>query len=301
MNETDHGDRPGRPGETADPLGRRQFLRGLAGAGALAGAGGLLAACSSGSPAPAANSPAATAARKRGGALKVGLTGGSGTDTLDPHKGLTYLDTARAQGLYQPLLQLNTKAQTEFVLAEEISPHGSTSKWVIRLRPGITFHDGKPLTANDVIFTLKRIISGPLTGATPLGPVDVKGLKALDKRTVLVPMTSPYGSFLDQLAYWYYLYVVPAGFNPKQPNGTGPFKYQSFTPGQRSVFVRNPNYWKPGLPYVDSVTIIDFSDSTSLQNALVTGVIHGAGALEGAQIAALKSTGGVRTDRKSVV
>src|SRR6266576_2291864 len=295
MNETDHADRPGRPGEPVDPLGRRQFLRGLAGAGALAGAGGLLAACSSGSPAPAASSPAATAAKKRGGALKVGLTGGSGSDTLDPHKGLTYLDTARAQSLYQPLLQLNTRAQSEFVLAEEISPHGSTSQWVIRLRPGITFHDGKPLTADDVIFTLNRIITGKLTGSTPLGPIDVKGLKKLDKLTVQVPMTSPYGSFTDQLAYWYYLYIVPVGFDPKKPNGTGPFKYQSFTPGQRSVFVRNMNYWRSGLPYVDTLTIIDFSDSASLQNALVGGVIHGAGALEGPQLAALASNGSVRT------
>jgi len=227
--------------------------------------------------------------------LKVGLTGGSGSDTLDPHKGLTYLDTARAQSLYQPLLQLNTRAQTEFVLAEEVSPHGSTSEWVIRVRQGVTFHDGKPLTADDVIFTLNRILSQKLTGSTPLGPIDVKGLKKLDSRTVLVPMTSPYGSFVDQLSYWYYLYVVPVGFNPKRPIGTGPFKYQSFTPGQRSVFVKNPNYWKPGLPYVDSVTIIDFSDSASLQNALVTGVIHGAGALEGPQIAALKSNGSVQT------
>jgi peptide/nickel transport system substrate-binding protein len=295
MNTNDHGARADEPGIRTDPLDRRQFLRGLAGTGALAGAGGLLAACSSGSSTPAASSPTATSARKRGGSLKVGLTGGSGSDTLDPHKGLTYLDTARAQSLYQPLLQLNTRAQTEFVLAEEISPRGSTSQWVIRLRPGITFHDGKPLTADDVIFTLSRIKNQKLTGSTPLGPVDVKGLKKLDKHTVLVPMTSPYGSFLDQLAYWYYLYVVPVGFNPSKPNGTGAFKYQSFTPGQRSVFVRNPNYWKPGLPYVDTLTIIDFSDSASLQNALVTGVIHGAGALEGAQIAALKSTGGVRT------
>jgi peptide/nickel transport system substrate-binding protein len=295
MNTNDHGARADEPGIRTDPLGRRQFLRGLAGTGALAGAGGLLAACSSSSSTPAASSPTATSARKKGGSLKVGLTGGSGSDTLDPHKGLTYLDTARAQSLYQPLLQLNTRAQTEFVLAEEISPRGSTSQWVIRLRPGITFHDGKPLTADDVIFTLSRIKNQKLTGSTPLGPVDVKGLKKLDKLTVLVPMTSPYGSFLDQLAYWYYLYVVPAGFNPSKPNGTGAFKYQSFTPGQRSVFVRNPNYWKPGLPYVDTLTIIDFSDSASLQNALVTGVIHGAGALEGPQIAALKSTGGVRT------
>jgi peptide/nickel transport system substrate-binding protein len=297
MVDREHDDRPDRTFEPRDPLGRRQFLRGLAVTGALAGSGGFLAACSSGGSTGGGTSPSpsATGAPRGGGNLKVGLTGGSGSDTLDPHKGLTYLDTARAQSLYQPLIQLDTQAQTEFVLADEISPHGSTSQWVIRLRPGITFHDGKPLTADDVIFTLTRIITGKLTGATPLGPIDVKGLKALDKRTVLVPMTSPYGSFLDQLAYWYYLYVVPVGFDPKNPNGTGPFKYQSFTPGQRSVFTKNPSYWKAGLPLVDTVTIIDFSDSASLQNALATGVIHGAGALEGPQITALKSTSGVQT------
>src|SRR5712691_1364160 len=297
MKDFETRDGSARNWEQRDPLGRRQFLRGVAATGALAGAGGLMAGCSSSgsSGSPAAGASSASTAPRRGGNLKVGLTGGSGTDTLDPHKGLTYLDTARAQALYQPLLQLNTKAQTEFVLAEEISPHGSTSQWVIRLRPGITFHDGKPLVAADVIFTLTRVINQKLTGATPLGPVDVKGLKALDKHTVLVPMTSPYGSFLDQLAYWYYLYIVPAGFNPQQPNGTGPFKYQSFTPGQRSVFTRNSNYWKTGLPYADTLTIIDFSDSASLQNALETGVIHGAGALEGPQIAALRNTSGVHT------
>src|SRR6266702_4150937 len=297
MNDIERRARSDGTRDLPDPPGRRQFLQGLAAAGALTGAGGLLSACSSGgsgSPGPSA-SPSATGAPRRGGSLKVGLTGGSGSDTLDPHKGLTYLDTARAQALYQPLLQLNTKAQTEFVLAEEISPHGSTSEWVIRLRPGVTFHDGKPLTAADVIFTLRRILTQKLTGSTPLGPVDVKGLKALDKHTVLVPMTSPYGSFLDQLSYWYYLYVVPVGFDPKQPVGTGPFKYRSFTPGQRSVFVRNGSYWKSGLPHVDTLTIIDFSDSASLQNALATGVIHGAGALEGPQITALKSSPGVQT------
>jgi peptide/nickel transport system substrate-binding protein len=297
MEDIESRDGSAQTWEQRDRLGRRQFLRGVVATGALAGSGGLLSACSSGSAgSPGASaSPSTNGAPRRGGNLKVGLTGGSGTDTLDPHKGLTYLDTARAQALYQPLLQLNTKAQTEFVLAEEISPRGSTSEWVIRLRPGITFHDGQPLTADDVIFTLRRIITGKLTGATPLGPIDVKGLKALDKRTVKVPMTSPYGSFLDQLAYWYYLYVVPVGFDPKKPNGTGPFKYQSFTPGQRSVFVRNDSYWRSGVPYIDSLTIIDFSDSASLQNALVTGVVHGAGALEGPQITALKSSPGVKT------
>src|SRR5215475_698970 len=297
MPEREYDDRLNKDSVQPDPLGRRQFLRGLAATGALAGSGGFLAACSSGgggSPGPS-SSPTGNGAPRRGGNLKVGLTGGSGSDTLDPHMGLTYLDTARAQSLYQPLLQLNTQAQAEFVLAEDISPHGSASEWIITLRKGITFHDGKPLTADDVIFTLRRIITGKLTGSNSLGAIDVKNLKALDKHTVKVPMTTPYGSFLDQLAFWYYLYVVPVGFDPKKPNGTGAFRYKSFTPGQNSVFTRNPDYWKAGLPYVDTLTIIDFSDSASLQNALTTGVVHGAGALEGPQITALKATSGIRT------
>ncbi len=296
-----------RPDETAPrdarlgggAVGRRQFLRGVAATGVGVGAGGLLAAC--GSSGSTSGTPPASTGRKPGGNLKVGLSGSSGADTLDPHAGLTYLDTARAQALYQPLVQLSQAAQNEYVLAEEITPNNSTSEWIIRLRSGVTFHDGKPLTADDVIYTFRRIKTGnkgaSFSGGDSLGPMDLNGLKALDTHTVRVPFTSPYGSFLNQLAYWYYLYIIPDGFNPaaQKPNGTGPFAYQSFTPEQRSVFTRNKNYWKPGRPYVDTLTIIDFSDNTSLQNALTTGVIQGAGAFDGAELTALTATSGVKT------
>jgi peptide/nickel transport system substrate-binding protein len=254
--------------------------------------GAILAACGAGGTStPAAAKP------RQGGTLRAGLTGGSSSDTLDPHMGLTYLDTARANQIYQPLLKLNAAAQTELELAEEISPHGSTSEWIIRLRSGITFHDGKPLTADDVIFTLQRILNpkAPLSGATSLGPVDLKNLSKMDNLTVVVPMTSPFGSFIDQLSYWYYLYIVPVGFDPKVPNGTGPFKYQSFTAGQQSTFVKNTNYWKPGLPYLDTVVITDFADSASLQNALVANQIDAAGGLEGAQLKVLGTNPSIKT------
>jgi peptide/nickel transport system substrate-binding protein len=253
--------------------------------------GALLAACGTTTTSTAAPTP------KKGGTLRAGLSGGSSSDTLDPHMGLTYLDTARAQQIYQPLLQLNAAAQTEMVLAEEITPNGSTSEWTIKLRKGITFHDGKPLTADDVIFTFQRILNpkSPLTGATPLGPVDLPNLKKVDDLTVKVPMTSPFGSFLDQLSYWYYLYIVPVGFDPAKPNGTGPFKYQSFSAGQQSTYVRNPNYWKSGLPYLDAVNIIDFADNASLQNALVADQVDAAGALEGAQLKVLATNAKVKT------
>src|SRR5690348_2651292 len=109
-------------------LGRRQFLRGIAATGAVAGAGGLLAACG-GSSTSSSKTPAPVVGGKSGGNLKVGLSGSSGTDTLDCHAGLTYLDTARAQALYQPLVQLNSQAQSEYVLAEEITPNKTTSEW----------------------------------------------------------------------------------------------------------------------------------------------------------------------------
>jgi len=273
--------------------GRREFLRGIAVTGVVATSGGLLAACSS-SPKSTTTNVNATKPR-RGGNLKVGLAGGSTSDTLDPHKGLTYLDTGRFEALYQPLAKLNKNAEVEYVLAESITPNGSLTEWTIRLRPGVTFHSGKELTAADVVYTIHRIVSNSFSGTLFFGPVDLKGVKALDKLTVKVPMTSPFGSFVDQLAGgWYYLYVVPAGFNGKTFDGTGPFAYQSFTPGQRSVFVRNKNYWKTGLPYADTLTITDFSDNTAVQDALTTNVIQAAGQLDPPQMAALANTSGVK-------
>jgi peptide/nickel transport system substrate-binding protein len=280
-------------------LDRRQFLRGIAATGAAVGAGGLIAACSSSSTSGAKT---ISATPKRGGDLKVGLSGSDGADTLDPHNQVTYLDGARALALYQSLAQLSNQGQMELVLAEEITANTST-EWIVRLRQGVTFHDGKPLTAQDVIYSFRRIKTGnnggPFPGGNSLGPMDLNGLKALDSRTVKVPFTSPYASFYDQLSYWYFQEILPDGFNPAaknaKPNGTGPFMYQSFTPEQRSVFTRNPHFWKSGQPYVDTLTIIDFPDTTSMQDALTTGVIDAAGALDGPEFTALSTQSGVKT------
>jgi peptide/nickel transport system substrate-binding protein len=290
----------GRSDERSTPaltemLGRRDFLRGIAVTGAAVGTGSLLAACTSSPKSSAAASPSAAAKPRRGGNLKVGLSGGSTSDTLDPHQGLTYLDTGRFEALYQPLVKLGHEATVEYVLAESITPNSALTEWTIKLRPGVTFHSGKPLTSADVVYTINRIISNSYSGTLFFGPIDIKGVKAVDKLTVTVPMSAPFGSFVDQLAGgWYYLYVVPTGFTGKTPDGTGPFAYQSFTPGQRSVFVRNKNYWKAGLPYVDTLTITDFANNTAVQDALTTNVIQAAGQLDPPQMAALANTTGVK-------
>jgi peptide/nickel transport system substrate-binding protein len=275
-------------------LSRRQLLRSAAGLGAAAGAGGLLAACSGAGATPAR--PAAARRPVRGGNLALGLTGGSISDTINPGGGVADIDYARIFSIYQPLVWLDPQARVEYVLAESIEPDGGDlTRWIIKLQPGITFHSGKPLTAGDVVYTFRRILTGKLPGSSPLAPVDLNGTRALDARTVLVKTTKPYGSFVDQLASVFaYLPVVPEGFTTgARPDGTGPFIYKSFTPGQRSVFTRNKNYWKPGLPHVDEITIIDFSDSLALANALILGQVHGAGLLDGTVVRYLREPHGL--------
>jgi peptide/nickel transport system substrate-binding protein len=284
-------------------FGRRQFLRGVAGAGVVAGSGGLIAACSS-SPSSSTGGTKTTARRKPGGNLKVGMTGGSTGDQIDPHKGLTYTDTSRLQMLYSPLVQFDGNAQLQWMLAEEngiVAKNKDPKQWLMHLRKGVTFHNGRPFTSADVVYSFQRIIKGsgpgaPYSGATGLGPIDINGVKALDKYTVYVPMKKPFATLPQNMAaFWYYLYIAPVGFDINKPVGTGPFMYKSFKAGQQSVFVKNPHYFISGRPYADTLTIIDFPDSTSLQNALVTKVIQAAGALNGPQIATLTNSPGIKT------
>jgi peptide/nickel transport system substrate-binding protein len=126
--------------------------------------------------------------------------------------------------------------------------------------------------------------------------MDTGALKALDSRTVRVTFNKGYSSFPKQLQYWYFLYIIPENFNPasQKPNGTGPFVFQSYTANKQSVFTRNPNFWQSG-PYVDSLTVIDFPDTTSLQDALTTGAIDAASGFDGPQMAALSAVSGVKT------
>ncbi|MGH7210885.1 MAG: ABC transporter substrate-binding protein, partial [Acetobacteraceae bacterium] len=297
MSTTPRPDRDAAAEVTASHLGRRTFLRSAVLGGAALAGGGLLEACSS-STSPSASSGGKASAPKKGGNLRVGLTGGGSSDTLNPFfGGISAIGTARAQQLYQPLVQLANNAQIQYVLAEALLPNGSTSNWHIKLRSGVTFHNGKAFGADDVIYTLQTILNPkkPLGGAAVLSPVDVTGLKKVDNLTVEVPMKTPFGSFPEQLAaFWYFLYIAPNGWTQKDtPNGTGPFKYKSFTPGQQSVFVRNTNYWKPGLPHLDSVTIIDFQDATSVLNALVSKATDCTGQLTGTQMKILQSTSGI--------
>jgi peptide/nickel transport system substrate-binding protein len=262
-------------------IGRRQLL----GAAAV-GAGGLvIAGCgggdgkSSGSSTSTSKGTPATTAPKRGGTFRVGVPGGSTSDTLDSLRADdNSTNGSRCSALYNTLLLTNDETgQPDPLLAESVEPADDVSYWDVRLRDA-EWHDGKPVTADDVIFSLRRALD-PKGGAGAAGllqSIDTKRLEKMDPRTVRLHLHAPdisvpYG--LKNLS----MSIVPVGYDPEKPIGSGPFKFKSFTPGQSSTFVRNDNYWDSGKPYLDELVLVDFADpNTTRINALTNGQIDAA-------------------------
>jgi peptide/nickel transport system substrate-binding protein len=275
---------------------RREALRSALAGGAALSAGGLLAACGSGGDsgngAPA-GAPV-SGKLKTGGAVRVGVSGGGAKDTVDAHLGAFDPDIARLWNLYESLTVHNGATfETEMLLAESIEPNKNATEWTVRLKPDIRFHDGKPVTADDVIFSFRRMLDPAHRGASQIGYVDAKRLEKLDGRTVRVRLKEPNVSFPEDIAE-YYMGVVPQGYDPSRPVGTGPFRFKSFTPGERSVFTRNEEYWQAGKPYLDELTFININDDAARVNALLSGQVEAVSNLPASQVNNVKTNSGLR-------
>ena len=146
----------------------------------------------------------------------------------------------------------------------------------MRIKQGITFHNGKDLTANDVIYTFQTVLNpkAPAAAAAGLASIDAKGMTKLDNYTVRIPCSTPFATLHQALAIPGYSDIIPVGYNPTAPVGTGPFRLKSFSPGTQSTFVRYDGYWQTGLPYLDEIVITDYSDQTSQVNALLAGQVN---------------------------
>jgi peptide/nickel transport system substrate-binding protein len=271
---------------------RRDALRGALAGGVLVGTGGLLAACGSEDVAVPTRSSGGSTLKdvRNGGTLRVGVAGGGADDSIDAHVLATVPDISRAFQLYEPLAGRDINSDFELVLAESIEPEKGAEAWTVRLRPDITFHNGKPVTADDVLFSLARIIDpkDPKTGAASISYIDLKRSRKLDTRTVRLHLKFPNVGFPDDLGQ-YFNSIVPTDYDPEKPVGTGPFMFDSFVAGERSVFVKNPHYWRDGVPRVGEVVIIDFPDDTPRLNALLSGQVDAITNLPPGQIAQVKS------------
>jgi peptide/nickel transport system substrate-binding protein len=275
-------------------VSRRRLLTGAAG---LAAVGGLAAACgSSGSSSSSSTSTSggAAGAPKRGGNFRLGVTGGGSKDIMDGQNIITKPDQARLVTAFETLLLFNENYQlTNNGLAESVT-QDNPKQYTIKLRQGIEFQNGKTMTADDVIYSFQRIgtQANGLTGFAATATMDIKNMKKLDKYTVQLPLKTP-DSTIPQTLGSYTFTIVPVGYKayPAPQVGTGAYKLKSFTPGQQSVHERNPNYWRSGQPYFDTVTIIDFSSSSAQVNGLLGGQIDAMTDLPPSQVKVVQARG----------
>jgi peptide/nickel transport system substrate-binding protein len=272
-------------------LTRDELLRRAAAGGAAILAGGVLTG--------AAEAALEATKPKRGGTFRIGVSGGSAKDFIDGQNIVTRPDQARIVTGWETLVRFDSNFKLVFDgLAEELSAK-QADVWTIRVRAGIEFHNGKTLSADDVIYSLRRLTDPKLKlfGGAALSSLDPKRMRKLDKRTVRLVLKRKDVTILDALGQ-YVAGIVPVGYSPgaigkAKPNvGTGPYKLKSFTPGQQSVHDRNPNYWRSGQPYFDQVVIIDFPDDTARVNALLGGQIDAMTDVPPAQVAIVNARSG---------
>ena len=241
------------------------MMRELAGTGMMAVTGGGLLSVSA--SALDADTP------KKGGSIRVAYDAGSVSDTLDPAVGSTGSDYIRFFMFYSGLTQFDESLTPQMNIAESVStPDAKT--WIIKLRQGVTFHDGKPLAPADVVYSLLRH-KNPQTASKVKTLADqFTDIKASGPNEVTMVLDVPNADLPAILATPQLVIVKDGTTNFSTAIGTGPYKVKSFKPGVSTVGVRNDNYWKAGQPYLDQIELVSISDSAARINALLAGDVH---------------------------
>jgi peptide/nickel transport system substrate-binding protein len=279
---------------TARPfvITRRDLLRnGAVGAGLLA-AGPVVAACASSRPAPSTSPPGGAGKPKRGGTLNFGRE--TGPTQLDPANSIVGGDVYTLDKIFEPLYITNPAGQLVPWLAQGHTVSADGKTWTFALRPGIKFSDGRPVTADDVVFSILRAATDK---NGPLSFLDfaIKSLKAQGSATVVATLSQPWAPFLSDISVFANA-ILPKDFGGQssssffaRPVGTGPFRLKSFTKGGDVSLERNPHYWQPGKPYLDAVNFVYINDDNQRVLQLKGGQVSVISAVPAAQVAALKA------------
>ena len=225
---------------------------------------------------PPGDVQAAQETPRRGGVLMAVI--GADAPSLDAHQESTFATLQLVAPLYSTLLQIDPynypKVIGDVATEWKVSPDGLT--YTFKLRPGIKFHDGSPLTADDVKATYDKIVFPPegTRSVRKLHYTAVSAIEAPDPSTVVFKLKHPSASLLDNLASpWNVIY--PKALLDKDPNhfmknvmGSGPFKFKGYTRGSTFEGVRNPDYFVKDRPYLDGYKFF-ISTETSVRAAAI--------------------------------
>jgi len=212
---------------------------------------------------------------KVGGNLRYGTV--TEVSSLDPHVYVGSAWKVLIEAIYSQLVGFNQNAELvpELAASWEI-PNAQT--YIFKLRSGLEFQNGEPLTAADVKYSLERI-KNPDTGATLRPNLEGVTITAVGNDTVRIELPQPDATLLNVLALPEASIVskswMETGPNIKvQANGSGPFKLDQYEPGVKAILSRNPAYFVKGQPYLDEVEFRMIKNDDARVNALRTGAVE---------------------------
>jgi len=212
-------------------------------------------------------------AQKRGGVLKFATPSVKpGLDPARTRTGDAYMLTGM---IFSNLTRISHELKPEPQLAHKWEASADSSEWTFHLVKNAKFHNGRPVVAADVKFSLDRILD-PKTaskGRKALGPI--KEIIVKDDHTIVFKLKGPYADLALQLGNTFSRIIAKENLADiaNKPIGSGPFKLKEYVPGNKAIVVRNPDYFEKGLPYLDEVHQIYIKEYAAQVSALKTGEI----------------------------
>jgi peptide/nickel transport system substrate-binding protein len=217
------------------------------------------------------------AAQQRGGTLIAAFS--ADPAGFDPVRGPSGMSHVVIEQVYSTLMLLDADAQPIPGVAESYEVSEDGLEYTFKLRDGVTFHNGDPLTAEDVKFSFDRL-RAPDSGYSYGSQVEtIEAVEVVDPLTVKFRLSQRTGPFLIYMAFPGSSIVpkkaVEAGHDLNaHPIGSGPFKFVSYQPRTAIKFERNDDYYEEGKPYFDAMEYRIISDITALTNAVMSGVAN---------------------------
>lgn len=224
-----------------------------------------------------------TAEPQYGGSVVYGIEADT-SNPWEPQKVLCAPSCAEIlRAVYDPIAEIGEDGSVQPVLAESIEHNEDFTVWTVKVREGITFHDGSPLTAEDLKINSDRVSTSPTLA---IATKDLDSTEVLDELTIQYNLKRPWTAFdyvlttqVGFVASGDWLEATAAGTaQSDEPVGTGPFVFDSYTPGGSFVATANPDYWRTDaeggkLPYLDQIEFKIFEDVQSRTAALESGQI----------------------------
>ncbi len=276
---------PDVPSVLTEDLSRRKFLGTTA-----AMAGGAASLSLIPGTALAATQP------RKGGTARIGVTGASTGDSLDPATMYDMHPYNLTWMIRNNLTELATNGDVVPELAESWEASADFAKWTFKLRRGVEFHNGKTMTADDVAASIHHHIGKDSRSGAKGFLSDIDEVVPDGKYNAVFRLKKS-NSELPALLTDMRVNVMPedgSGGIDFSGVGTGGYVLKSYDPGVRAEATRNPNYWKEGRAHFDAVELIALNDDTARLNALRSGVVDIMNRVPSRVVSLVANTPGIR-------